>query len=62
MSTVALQAHTAAQLVKKYLAFCGTKRSIIAFKGPVILPYPEPNICRQRLKIKFCGININITK
>ena len=37
-STVALQANTAAQLFKKYLAFCRTKRSIIAFKAPLFYP------------------------
>jgi len=59
-STIALQAHTADQLVTKYLAFCGTKRSIIEFKGPFILSYPEPNTCRKRLEIYFYGTNIYI--
>lgn len=46
-SKFATEEQTVPHLVKKYPAFCGNKKFIIASKHTFILPYPEPNNSRH---------------
>jgi hypothetical protein len=54
-SRVFLEKLTVAQLVKKYLAFYGTRRFTTVFQEPATGPYPEPDQSNP-LPPYFCEI------